>query len=405
MVISHFSKRTVLFCFLFFSFSLHAQRNTIIKFKAEPTGSLILNNDGYAAGLDLGVEFPLYGNRNWEYTYNFPTVGLSFGGFYFTDMDYITPALYTYPYFLYPFVHINGFAFNVKLGAGIASYIKTGNEETGYIFPVTGLFTGGLNMSIALGKMYGNPYSYWSITFGGDVMLLHNINMTRRAKNLNMLNAHIGLTYTPNVYPLPIKYPAKPVKRILAFEVAGQVGMNQLERADGDHFYPNGSVNAGFYLPITNAYRLGAGADAFYNSVYDGKQRTDNRRYNFIKEDEFINKFRVGLFLANDLTIGRFSAGIHAGVYVLSKIRIPEYDDAGNENKNRTEDFLYTKLVMKYHITPKFMVNLQVKSHLLEMECMEIGFGYAIPDFGSRMESPFKRVSFRKEERKDINQN
>lgn len=380
----------------------HAQKNTIIRFKAEPTGSFVLNSNGYAAGLDLGVEFPLYGNRNWEYTYNFPTVGFSLGGSYFTKLDYINPALYGYPYFLYPIIHLNGFALNIKMGAGIAGYVQTGNEETGYIFPVTGLFTGGLNMDIALGKLYGNPFSQWYITLGADMMYLNNINIIRRTKSLNLLNAHIGVKYTPDVYPLPIKNPAKPVKRILALEITGQAGVNQLERKDENNFYPNGSVNAGLYLPITNAYRLGLGADAFYNAIYDGKQRTENRRYNFIKENDFRNKFRAGVFLANDLTIGRFSAGIHTGIYVLSNIRIPEYDDAGNKNKNRTENFLYTKLVMKYHITPKFMVNLQVKSHLLEMECMELGFGYAMPDFGARIKNPFKRISLKKEDRKEI---
>jgi len=387
-------------CFLG-TLNVAAQKNTIYKFKAEGLGGIVLNNQGYAFGVEAALELPLYGNRNWEYTYNFPTIGFAAGGFRLPELQYIDPVLYANPYFNYPIIHKQRFMLNTKLGAGIAM-MKTENYEAGYIFPVTGLLTGGINTEIVLGKFYGNPRSQWSLTFGVNGKIFHNGNVTKESKNFTIVDGAVGLKYTPNVHPLPIKHPAKPVNKVLALEVCGQGGVNQLSREDKHHFYPNASLNVGFYLPLSNAYRLGLGADAFYNSIYDGKQRIKNTRYNFIKEDKFMNKFRSGVFLANDLTIDRFIAGLHVGVYVLSNIQVPEYSESGEKNGNLTENWLYSKLVMKYKITPNFMVNAQLKSHLLEVECVEVGVGFALPEFSRMVKNPFRNVSLKKKDPKEL---
>ena len=83
---------------------------------------------------------------------------------------------------------------------------------------------------------------------------------------------------------------------------------------------------------------MGFGLDLFYNDIYDGKQRTNNRRYNFITSDHFENHLRGGIFWANDLTIDRFTAGIHIGFYPYNPIRVPESYE-GYTNDNLTENF------------------------------------------------------------------
>ena len=379
-----------------------AQKNTIYKFKGEVLGGAVLNDKSSCFGVEAALELPMYGNHNWEYAFNFPTVGFALGAVLFTELDYINPVIYSNPYFNYPIVHRQEYSLNAKLGAGIAM-MGTGDYETGYIFPLTGLITGGVNMEIALGKYYGNPLSQWSISIGVNGKILHNGNITKQSKNISILDGTIGLKYTPNVFPLPIKFVPKPVRQTLALEICGQGSVNQLTRKD-DRYYPNASINVGFYYPFSNVYRLGLGADAFYNSIYDGTQRTgENIRYNFIKEDNLLNKLRAGIFLANDMTIDRFIIGLHMGVYAFSKIKVPQYTESGEKNGNLTENWLYSKLVMKYKITPNFMVNAQFKSHMLKMETLEVGFGYAMPEFSKLMKNPFRNVMlFKKEDPKEI---
>jgi hypothetical protein len=255
-------------------------------------------------------------------------VGFALGVLRLTELDYIDPIIYANAYFNYPIIHKPRFSLNAKLGGGFAM-TGTGDYETGNIFPFTGMATGGINMEIALGKRYGNPLAQWSVTMEGNASALHNGNITKKSKNIAIGGGAFGLKYTPNVFPFPMKYPAKPVDQALALEICAQGGVNQLSRED-ERYYPTASLNAGFYLPFSNVYRLGMGLDAFYNSIYDGTQRTSgNTRYNFITDNSFSNKFRAGLFLANDLTINRFIVGAHAGVYLFSGIKVPRYAESG----------------------------------------------------------------------------
>jgi len=252
-------------------------------------------------------------------------------------------------------------------------------------------------MEVAFANMYGNPWAQWSFTMELNGMALHNGNITKKSNNMALGTVALGLKYTPDVYPIPIKHPAEPVKQVVAMEGCLQGGVNQLDREDASRYYPNLSFNLGFYLPITNAYRIGVGGDVFYNSIYDGKQRSDQIRYNFIKDDQLQNKIRAGLFLANDLTIDRFTAGVHTGLYLFSKIQVPRYDERGNPNGNRTENFLYTKLVTKYKINDYFLLTAQCKSHLLKIEYFEFGCGFVIPGISLFFPNPFRNISFKKE--------
>jgi len=401
-MIKPYKQFLILFLCFLGTINASAQKNAIYKFKAEALGGIVTNDDGFCYGIESAFELPLYGNRNWEYTYNFPTIGFALGAFKFTELNYIEPVIYTNPYFNYPFIHNPGaFSLNVKLGAGLA-LMGSGNEETGYIFPLTGFLTGGINSEIALQKRYGRPAGQWSLTIGANGKTLHNGHSTKQAKNLIIVDGALGVKFTPNVYPLPIKHPAKPVDKVLALEICAQGGVNQLSR-DDRYYYPVGSLNFGFYLPLSNAYRLGLGADGFFNSIYDGTQRTTgNTRYNFIKEDLLVNKIRAGVFLANDLTIDRFIIGLHTGVYAFNPIKVPEYNELGEKNDNLIENWIYTKLVMKYKITPNWMVTSQFKSHLLKVECFEFGFGYAIPEFSRQFKNPFRNIRLKKEDPKEL---
>lgn len=384
----------------------NAQQNTIFRAKAIGHYGMMIDNDkdnGFNPyGGEIGMELPLFGNHNWEYTYNFPSVGFTMGYLRIADPEYNRHVIPVITYFHWSVVHTNMFALNLKWGSGLAGQILDKTDEHDYndYFPVTGVLDLGLNMDFQLSKKFGKPAAQWIITIGADAQFYNNCNITRRRKNAVLATANIGLKYTPNVWPLPIKYPAKSVKHTLALEAYGAGCVNQLEREDKT--YANADVNVGVFVPISNAYRLGLAADAFYNGAYDGTQRTENIRYNFIEENRFINKFRVGVALANEITMGRANVGIHAGIYCLNKVRVPKYDENGSPNDNRIENFMYMKLVTRFYFTPKFFIVADVKTHLNKVECINVGLGWAMPDFGSHLKNPFARISFKKEDKEEL---
>lgn len=385
---------------LCFSFVMEAQQNTIFRIKAEGRYGWLLNRKGTVAGGEAAMELPLYGNHNWEYTYNFPTVGFAVGYHRMYDEAYDRHSIPVVAYFHYPVVHTPGFALNLKWGSGLAGEILAKGAEDHNYFPLTGVLVGGVNMDIALSTHYGKPAAQWMITLGANAMVLHNGNVTRRTKNTSLIDLALGLKYTPNVWPLPIKHPARSVKHTLALEIYGVAGANQLEVQD--KYYPNGSLSVGVYVPISNAYRLGLSADGFYNGVYDGTQRESNVRYNFIEEDKFKYKIRAGVSLANEITMDRVNVGLHVGVYCFNKVKVPEHNQFGDKNSNRIENYMYTRLVSRFYITPKFFTLFEVKTHLLKVECLGVGFGWAMPDFGAHLKNPFARISFKKEDREEL---
>lgn len=381
---------------------VHAQKNMIFRMKTDAFVGIVNAGDGgFSHGLETDLELPMYGDENLDYTFNFPSLGFALGAFKADSLACIDPVIYTYPYFLYPIIHKTCFELNLKFGFGLGTFVHHGDTTSGRVFPVTGVGVGGLSLDFALGRRYGNPLSQWMVSLGGNLMGFHNANVTANSKNFYMFDAVLGVRYTPNVYPLPMKDKPKKVRRVLAMEGSLQGGVQQLD-CDDSRYYPNASLSYGFYLPITNGWRLGLGGDAMYNSVYDGTQRTINKRYNFIKEEDPWTMFRAGAFFACDFTIYRLTAGVHVGAYLYDKIIVPDYDEDGLENENPSENFMYEKLVMKYYITKNFFTLLQVKTHLKEIECAEMGFGFAIPDFGSRVKNPFARITFKKEDWKEL---
>lgn len=382
--------------------SVLAQHNMIFRFKGEGFyGTEINATDAkQMVGGEFSLELPQYGKKNWHYTYNFPTIGFAVGYMNLGGVDStVSNIAYSYPYFLWPFVHTPMVALNLRLATGCGMYVDYQESDShDYVFPYVGVYSAGLTADFFLGRKWGNPLSQWQVTLGGNMTWLHNGYINRKTEVMCLPFANLGLKYTPNIYPLPMKHPARPVHHIMGIEGSIQGGMNQLSRSDDDVYYPNGSLNVGLYYPFSNAYRMGLGLEGFFNAAYDGKQREDRHRYNFIDEDKLKNKIRGGIFWANEMTIERFSGGVHIGFYPYNPIRVPDSDDDGCEFKNRLENILYWKFVTKYRFTKHFYVTTQIKSHLDAVEDFEMGLGYYMADFGNRVKNPFARISFKKED-------
>jgi hypothetical protein len=392
-----------------------SQKNMIFKF----SNDLMVGKDfcgpknDWTFASEYAVELPLWGDWNQDYTFNFPSVGFAITPFYTMFPDSVAPLIKngdisewtvaTYAYFKWPFIHTPRFAANLKLGSGLALYpkelFKKDNWNQTDAFTVlsrniVALYNGGLDFNIRLGKAYGRKLYQWEIAFGGDIFAMSSFGINRKAEDKIIWDAYLGARYTPNMWPFPLKNDAEKKKKILALEFELTGGVNQLDVDDGSHYYPDFSFCARAALPLSNAYRIGLFSDVFFNSIYNGKDREINRRYNFIEEDKFKNKLRVGVGLSNDFTFYRFTLGLECGFYVYKPWKVPEEDDLGNPNKNyKLENLMYQKLTTKYYFTDNWYGVGRVKTHLLQYENVEMGIGYAIPDFGSRLKSnPFKRL-------------
>ena len=385
-----------------------AQHNMIFRFKAEALGGMDICPEveyGKAAGGEVACELPLYGNKKWHYTYNFPSVGFALGYLNFLENESPQHMAFTYPYFLYPVIHNPRMALNVRLGAGFGAWVDNKFRTIWYnsttYFPAYFVSAVGLTCDINLATHYGNPLAQWMITFGANELLFHDFYVDRRTMVLSVPNVNLGVKYTPNVYPLPMKHKLHNFNRCSQLEIGLAGGVNQLDRGDHNNYFIDANLNGYLYYPFTRAYRMGGGLDVFFNDAYDGTRHDIKTRYNFIDEDKFKNRMRGGIVWANELTIERFAIGLHVGGYVFNPIKVPKSFE-GEKLPCRSENFVYFKLMTKYHITKRLFCMAEVKSHMDRVEYVQMGLGWSMLDFGDRVKNPFSRISFKKEDENEL---
>ena len=188
-------------------------------------------------------------------------------------------------------------------------------------------------------------------------------------------------------------------------EVILSGGVKKLYYKD-DKYWGTASLNLEGYYHTCRQHRIGLGLDLFYDGAYTQTVAKDaSDKYYWTKENtqfgrtftpnnNFENKLRLGLNLANELTIGKVGIFFHLGLYLYDPVKnmepggeILEALNKGETPKkkglfyaydiDKEDGWNYFRLGVKYHITKDFLVNLSFKTHLQKVEFFELGFGYS----------------------------
>lgn len=388
-----------LFCFflLLFTISLSAQTRNNYALKAGYMGGVILKHTTHlqqivekpTSGFELGIEWQTLGEQPWHSHLNYPRFGLGAVSLHLGNPDMLGNLYALYPYLSFHIIQTPSFVLNVKGGAGVSFLTKTfsntatnpdvlttGNAAIGSVMNV--YFAGGLNAVFPLD---------FGFAFFADVHWNHASNGSFYQPNsgLNMLHGSIGLNYAP-YYKHAFQVRRKPVKALsqtLSVELVAAGGARELYYRDNKQF-PTGSFVISAYKPLGNAFRLGLGVEGFYDGVYDG---TTKFQRTYLTENKLKNKLRLGLALRPELVFGRFTAGIHAGVYLFNPLKnLEPYDQAKSGVLNKPlfykynieeeDGWLYTRAALQYRLVGDFFLSIGLKTHLHKAEFIEWGLGY-----------------------------
>ncbi|MBR2369452.1 MAG: acyloxyacyl hydrolase [Paludibacteraceae bacterium] len=412
---------------------------------------------GPVLGGEIAFELASDGSKQWQKDFNMPDLGFALQVLDLGNPEITGQMISLYPYINIPMVNSEKIRFNAKMGMGAAFATKPCDLEAAiadpraikqkaadYNFAIGGVFnfaiSAGLNIEVPVHK---------NVSLTADVMFNHISSASTSQPNagLNMFNGYLGVKYLINELGISVQTSGEPSSLELSRvqpEITSEVSNYKSEelpikgaslgrqvseeQSDGDackwsgevilsggfkklyykdsKYFGTASLNIEGYYHTCRQHRIGVGLDLFYDGAYaqtvaqdaSGKYYwTDENTYfgrTFTPNNNFENKLRLGLNIANELTIGKFGIFAHFGIYLYDPVKnmepggeILQALNKGETPKkkgvfypydiNKEDGWNYFRIGVKYHFTKHFLVNLSFKTHLQKVEFFELGVGYA----------------------------
>ena len=389
--------------------------------------------DGPMLGGEVAFEWASDGTKAWHNDFNRPDIGMALQVIDLGNPDVAGQMIGVYPYVNIPMVKNDIVSFNTKIGGGLGFATRPcdvmaarndprsiKNKAGDYNFaiggPVCFAITAGVNVEV---KVHRN------IALTADIMYNHfsSASLFQPNAGLNMFNGALGMKYLVNKGEL--KKEKGEIEELTKQQNAEspnhQITESPLKRWSGeiilsgsakklyyqdDLYFGCASLNVAGYYHTCRQHRVGVGVDLFYDGAYKQTVAPNNKgEYVWTKEftkfgrtctpdETFANKLRLGINIANELTIGRVGIFAHFGIYLYDPIKNMEPADKAlaalngkgdpikkgmfyGYNIQNEDGWNYFRIGVKYHITPHFLVNVSFKTHLQKVEFAEFGLGYS----------------------------
>jgi hypothetical protein len=153
-------------------------------------------------------------------------------------------------------------------------------------------------------------------------------------------------------------------------------------------------MHAAAYWHAHAIFRLGGGVDAFYDGAYI--QRPTYFQKTNLAAAKAGDCWRLGVSIQPEFVVGKFTTGIHIGAYLLDPVKeLEPYNEAilsptGRINKpifypydllkagsaGHPDGWLYTMVVLRYHLPWQVFLQAMMKSHLTKVEFVSLGIGF-----------------------------
>ena len=170
------------------------------------------------------------------------------------------------------------------------------------------------------------------------------------------------------------------------------MGGRQVYYRDNETFMI-GSIHAAAYWHAHPIFRLGGGVDVFYDGTYIPR-KTYFKKTNLAAAQPG-DCWRVGVSVQPEFVVGKFTAGLHLGAYLYDPVKeLEPYDEASSSETGRLDKpifysydllkagsagypdgWLYTELVLRYHLPWNIFIQAMMKSHLTKVEFISLGVG------------------------------
>ena len=352
-------------------------------------------------GVNVGVDFA----PDWQAIkdWNNATIGVGLS-YWNMGHELLGHAIAPYAYMNIPLVKLPRFELGLRPGIGAAFMTKTYRNTVpeGQLFvsltdanqcvgSVTNLyFPEVLYMNFPLAKG-------WSISLAGGWYHISNGSTVQPNSGYNIFGAELGVSKVIGLSgDKAIGYEARDKEedaKKWSVAVAGTMGGRQVYYRDQQTFMV-GSMHAAAYWHAHKIFRLGGGVDVFYDGAYI------QRETHFGKTNLDLAQpgdcWRVGVSVQPEFVVGNFTAGLHVGAYMYDPVKALEpqwredglpterldkpvfyaYDLLNAGSAGYPDGWLYTEVVLRYHLPWHMFVQAMMKSHLTKVEFISLGLGF-----------------------------
>ena len=349
-------------------------------------------------GVNVGVDFA----PDWQALkdWNNATIGVGLS-YWNMGHELLGHAIAPYAYMNIPLVKLPRFELGLRPGIGAAFMTKTYRNTVpeGQLFvsvtdanqcvgSVTNLyFPEVLYMNFPLAKG-------WSISLAGGWYHISNGSTVQPNSGYNIFGAELGVkkVMEGQTKSDPSDLSDQSDKN-WSVAVAGTMGGRQVYYRDQQTFMV-GSMHASAYWHAHPIFRLGGGVDVFYDGAYI------QRETHFGKTNLDLAQpgdcWRVGVSVQPEFVVGNFTAGLHVGAYMYDPVKALEpqwredglpterldkpvfyaYDLLNAGSAGYPDGWLYTEVVLRYHLPWHMFVQAMMKSHLTKVEFISLGLGF-----------------------------
>jgi hypothetical protein len=220
------------------------------------------------------------------------------------------------------------------------------------------------------------PNSGYNI-FAGELVVKYDFATTDKPEKQETKPSHVS----------------SPISKNWSIALSATAGARQVYYRDQQTFAV-ASMHAAAYWHAHNIFRLGGGVDVFYDGAYI-QRKTYFKKTNLAAAQPG-DCWRIGVSLQPEFVVGNFTAGLHLGAYLYDPVKeLEPYEEAVLSENGRVkrpifyaydllkagsagypDGWLYTELVLRYHLPWHVFVQAMMKSHLTKVEFISLGVGF-----------------------------
>ena len=346
-------------------------------------------------GVNVGVDFA----PDWQALedWNNATIGVGLS-YWNMGHELLGHAIAPYAFMDIPLVRLKHFELGLRPGIGAAFMTKTYRNTV----PEGQMFVSVTDANQCVGSvtnLYFPEVLYmnfpltngWSISLAGGWYHISNGSTVQPNSGYNIFGAELGVK---KVMEGQTKSdPSDKSDKKWSLAIAGTMGGRQVYYRDQQTFMV-GSIHAAAYWHAHKIFRLGGGVDVFYDGAYI------QRETHFGKTNLDLAQpgdcWRVGVSLQPEFVVGNFTAGLHVGAYMYDPVKALEpqwreeglptqrldkpifyaYDLLNAGSAGYPDGWLYTEVVLRYHLPWHMFVQAMMKSHLTKVEFISLGLGF-----------------------------